>query len=114
MAKHGDLLKHAVEAGKHLEALATGLAGEGVDPQVVKTVTKCAEVTRQVVKVLGKPEGQALNSDAPEDQARADEEPAAEPAPEAEGAAPPRDTYDSAASSLVDDVKKRKAARAAA
>lgn len=43
----------AVQAEKHLEALATGLAQVGASDQTVKAVTQMAEVTRQIVSALG-------------------------------------------------------------
>jgi hypothetical protein len=56
----------ALSAEKYTEELATTLAHAGVDEKVVKAVTQCADVLRQVVSALGK--GQA----APEDQAPAE------------------------------------------
>lgn len=60
------LHEHAVQAEKHLEALATGLAQEGASPETVKAVTQMADVARELVKALGK--GQ---------ESTGDEEPAA-------------------------------------
>lgn len=70
-----NLHQYAVDAESNLEKLATGLAQAGADEETVKAVSKMADVTRQLVKALGK--GQEQTAD--------DEEPApeeAEPAPE--------------------------------
>lgn len=56
-----NLHEHAVQAEKHLEQLATGLAQAGADDGTISTVTKMAEVTRKVVMALGK--GQAATGD---------------------------------------------------
>lgn len=46
------LHEHAVEACKHLEQLATGIAGVGADEATVQGITKMAEMCRQVAKGL--------------------------------------------------------------
>lgn len=45
---------HAVQAEKHAEALATGLAQVGADDAAVKTVTQCAEILRKIATALAK------------------------------------------------------------
>lgn len=49
----GSLHDLAVEAEADVEALATGLAHAGVDPEAVKQVSQCAAVLRGVIKALG-------------------------------------------------------------
>lgn len=44
----------ALQAEKHLEALATGLGQVGASPATIKAVSQMAEVTRQIVSALGK------------------------------------------------------------
>jgi hypothetical protein len=80
------LHKHALDAEKHLEQLATGLAQLGADPGALKAVGQMAEAVRGIAKSLNK-----VPTEAP-----------AEPAPEQ---AAPRETMDSAANSLVADVQ---------
>lgn len=88
------LHEHAVQAEKHLEQLATGLAKAGMDDGVVQTVTKMADVTRKIVSALGK--GQENTGD---------EEP---PAP----AEPPRPrTTAEAAGQMQDEMRARAANR---
>lgn len=109
MAVTGSLHTHAVEAEKHLEALATGLADEQAPPETIKAVTKMADVTRQLVKVLGK--GQENTGDkqppAPAQAAPPDQgpPPAAQPA-----APPPRQSLDGA----ISDVHNQRVAAAQA
>ncbi len=57
MADHetAGLHEHAIEAGKHLEQLATGLASGGADPAAVDAVTSMAEATRRIAKSLVAP-----------------------------------------------------------
>jgi hypothetical protein len=57
----GELHSHAVQAERHLEALATGLAKVGADEAVIDGVAALADKVRQVVAVLGK--GQELTGD---------------------------------------------------
>lgn len=45
---------HAIEAERHAEALATGLARISADPEAVKAVTQCADLMRQLAKGLAK------------------------------------------------------------
>lgn len=66
------LHSEAVEAEKHLEALATGLAEAGAPEQTTKAVTQMADVVRQLVQALGQGQSQT-----------GDNEPAAAPEPEA-------------------------------
>lgn len=49
----GNLHGYAVDAEKNLEALATGLAQQGMDEATVEAVTKMADMTRELVKALG-------------------------------------------------------------
>lgn len=72
----GSLHELALGAEKNLEQLATGLAQAGADKQTVAAVSKMAEVTRGIVKALGK--GQEQTGDT--------QPPAEPPAPQA---APP-------------------------
>lgn len=44
----------AVAAERNLEQLATGLAQAGADEKTVSAVTQMADVTREIVKALGK------------------------------------------------------------
>lgn len=123
MAKNepDDLHAHAVDAESALEQLATGLAQAKVDPGVVQTVTKMADVTRKIVKVLGK--GQAATGDAegaepgapPEGgQPGADPAQAGPPAAPVDQAAPSaRPTLDSAIDAHQADVAKRRATQPA-
>lgn len=50
------LHEHAVEAGKHLEQLSTGLAKEGGSEAAVDACTSMAEATRRIAKSLVAPE----------------------------------------------------------
>src|SRR4051794_12735421 len=50
----GSLHEHALQAEKHLEALATGLSAAGADPQSIKGVTQMADVCRKMVSAFGK------------------------------------------------------------
>lgn len=84
--------EHAVQAEKHLEQLATGLAKEGMDDAVVQTVTKMADVARKLVSALGK--GQESTGDA--------EPPAPVPAPQPA----PRSTAE-AAGQIQNDMRAR-------
>lgn len=45
---------HAIEAEKHLEQLATGLAEIGADPAAVKAISQMADVTRKIASGLAK------------------------------------------------------------
>lgn len=65
------LHQHALDAERSLEQLATGLAQSGVSDGVVSSVTKMAEMMRQLVGALGA--GQEVTGDAqpPADQALA-------------------------------------------
>jgi len=62
------LHRHALEAERALEQLATGLAQAGVGDQVVQTFTQMADMTRQLAGALG--EGQEVTGD---DEPPADE-----------------------------------------
>lgn len=57
----GDPLTYAVDAERNLEGLATELARMGADEQTVNAVSQMADVTRKIVKALGK--GQAETGD---------------------------------------------------
>lgn len=87
------LHEHAVQAEKHAEALATGLAQAQADPATVKVVTQCADVFRKIVMALGK--GQ---------EGTGDNEPRAEPPPEEQ---PPRETVGSATDALAAEAQRR-------
>lgn len=84
----GDLHSYAVEAFANLEKLATGMAQEGADPAAINVVSKMADTTRKVVKLLGKGQEQT-----------GDTEPPAAPAPAAPQPSQ-RPTLDSATSEL--------------
>lgn len=58
---------HAVQAEKHAEALATGLAQVGADEAAVKTVTQCAEILRKIATALAKG---GTSDDQPEPEAQ--------------------------------------------
>jgi len=45
---------HAIEAEKHAEQLATGIAQIGADPAAVKAVTQCAALFRKIAVSLAK------------------------------------------------------------
>lgn len=62
------LHKHAVDAERALEQLATGLAQAGVDEQVISTFTQFAEVTRQLVHALGAGQEQTADMEPPADE----------------------------------------------
>ncbi len=71
-----DLHGLAVSAEQNLEKLATGLAQAGADDGTVKAVSQMADVTRKVIKALGK--GQAATGDgepAPPEAAAQPEQP---------------------------------------
>ncbi len=46
------LHEHALQAEKHLEQLATGLANAGADPAATKVVSQMADATRKIIKSL--------------------------------------------------------------
>jgi len=96
------LQEHAVQAEKHLEALATGLAEVDAPENVTKTVTQMAEVARKVVTALG----DARDATPPPEEA---EEPAEVP-PEAAPPEQPR-TIGGAAKELHAEVAQRAQAR---
>lgn len=75
-----ELHDHALQAEKHLEALATGLAAAHADPSAVKAVVQMADVMRQLLK--------ALTADA-------------------QATAPP-DTMDSATNSMTNDLRAKR------
>lgn len=107
---------HAIKAEQELEALATGLGQAGADDNVVKTVTQCAGVARQVAAKLG--ERGAEQKDQAEQQPQPGQEPAqpppGEPPPEqATEEQPPRHGgIAGATQALAQDVRKKRAARA--
>lgn len=84
------LHQYAVDAEANLEKLATGLAQAGADQQTVAAVSKMAEVTRKLVKALGK--GQEQSGD--------NQPPAPEQAPSPEQQPQARPTMDSATHDL--------------
>lgn len=75
---------HALQAEKHLEALATGLSQNHADPGAVKAVTSMADVMRKLLSTMA---GQAQAEQPPE----------------------PRDTMGSATDHLVAQVRARHA-----
>lgn len=68
------LHEHAVQAEKHLEQLATGMADQQVDPSMTETVTKMADVARKIVSALGKGQ-EATADDAPPEDSEPGEQP---------------------------------------
>jgi hypothetical protein len=50
----GEMHEHAVEASKHVEALATGFAKGDAEPDVIKAVTDMAEMLRGIAKAMAK------------------------------------------------------------
>lgn len=102
MAEPQNLHEHAVQAEKHLEALATGLAQAGAPKEAIDTVTKMADVTRKLITALGK--GQ---------EETADDEPAAPPVENPPDEATPAsgETMDSATASLHEEAQRRAAQR---
>ena len=50
----GSLHEHALQAEKHLEALATGLSAAGADPASIKAVAQMADICRKMVSAFGK------------------------------------------------------------
>lgn len=91
----GNPHQYAVDAEANLEKLATELAQAGADPGTVKVVTQMADVTRKIVKALGK--GQAATGD--------NEPPEPQPAEQPQG----RETMDSATSGLQAEAQARAA-----
>lgn len=65
MAEANSLHEHAVQAEKHLEQLATGMAQAGIEEGVIQTVSKMADVTRKIVTALGKGQEQTGDSEPP-------------------------------------------------
>jgi plasmid stabilization system protein ParE len=61
----GNLHEYAVNAEENLEKLATGLAAAGADPAAIKTVERMADVTRKLVKALGKGQEQTGDAEPP-------------------------------------------------
>ena len=81
------LLETALQAEKNLEKLATGLAEAGAAKEAVDTVSKMADVTRQIVQALGKGQEGTGDQEPPEDGATPAEQTApAEPATVGEAA----------------------------
>lgn len=72
-APASNLHEEAVQADKHLEALATGLGQAGASPDTVKAVTQMAEVVRQIVTALGKGQEQGPDEPAPEEHGTIDQ-----------------------------------------
>lgn len=65
-ATEGSLHDHALQAEKHLEALATGLADAGAGEETVKAVTQMADVVRKIVSALGQGQETTGDAEAPE------------------------------------------------
>lgn len=63
------LHQHALDAERSLEQLATGLAQSGVSDPVVSSVTKMAEMMRQLVGALGAGQEVTGDSQPPADEA---------------------------------------------
>lgn len=59
------LHEHAIQAEKHLEALATGLSQAGADEGAIKAVSQMAEVCRKLISVLGKGQEQTGDREPP-------------------------------------------------
>lgn len=45
---------HAIEASKHLEALATGLGQADAEPKVIDAITSMADTVRGIAKAMAK------------------------------------------------------------
>ena len=97
MASTSSLHDHALQAEKHLEQLATGLAAAGVAPNQVQTVSKMADVCRQIVQQLGKGQEQTGDNEPP----GAAQEPSEPGGPEG---GEPRHTMESATDALHRDM----------
>lgn len=65
-ATANSLHDHAIQAEKHVEALATGLAKAGASDETVKTITQCADILRQVASALAQGAEHAPNEPEPE------------------------------------------------
>lgn len=89
------LHEHALQAEKHLEQLATGLAHAQADPGTVQTVTKMADVARKIVAALGSGQEQTSDTEAPAQPAQPEQP----------------HTMDSATSALHQDMQASAAAR---
>lgn len=109
MAQPSSLHEHAVEAERHLEALATGLAGAGADEGAIKTVQKMADVTRQLVKALGKGQEESGDDEPPAPEEPSPEEEEAAAAQGAPAPAPKRRTIQSATEELRREAQRRAA-----
>jgi hypothetical protein len=57
----------AVDANKNLEELATGLAQAGADEKTIQAVSQMSEVTRKIIKALGKGQETTGDAEPPED-----------------------------------------------
>jgi len=94
-----DLHEVAVSAEENLSDLATGLAQEGADQDVISTVRKMAGVMRKIVRALGPGAGQP-----PQEQAA--------PQPQAQEATPAQpQTMDAATNHLHSAMQAAAAAR---
>lgn len=83
----GNLHAYAVEAESNLEKLATGLAQAQADPQIVKTVSEMADVTRKIVKALGKGQEQTGDKEPPAPEPQPQQQPAPQQQPRTLGEA---------------------------
>lgn len=64
----GNLHEYAVQAEQNLEKLATGLAQAGASPETIKAVEQMADVTREIVKALGKGQEQTADEEPPAEE----------------------------------------------
>lgn len=92
----GNLHQYAVEAEANLEKLATGLAQAGADEGTVKVVEQMADVTRKIVKALGKGQEETPDNEPPEEEEKSEPEQPQK-----------RETMDSATSSLHQEAQRR-------
>lgn len=76
---------HAMEAEKHLEQLATGIASVGADDNTVKAITQMADMCRQIAAKLA----QGMKEEPPPARPTADEAIAAHMAQRRQAAAAP-------------------------
>lgn len=95
----GSLHEHAVQAEAHLEKLATGLAQAGADQGTVQVISQMADVTRKIVKALGKGQEQTGDTQPPRQEQPPPQQQQPQPAPQ-------RQTMDSAIASTHEDMQR--------
>lgn len=101
-ATEGPLIDHAIQAEKHLEQLATGLADAGAAEETVKAVGQMADVVRKIVSALGQGQETTGDAEGPEGS-----QPPAEESPQGEaahGASQPR-SFDEASRQMMAERK---------